>query len=183
MKKHRRKAQRTRPAAGPIPAELPQSEAEQTLHALRSGLIDALVITEGAQDSIYAVRSFEEVEAANRDLLESQERLLTLLNEHERLMQDLHDGCIQSIYAVGLALEHCRALIKEDPDHASRCVAHAEASLNLVIQELRSFISGDRDDSSVDLVRDIARLVESAGQGGPQFRVTISAAAAQALPP
>ena len=157
------------------------SEAEQTLDALRAGLIDALVISEGARDSVYALKTFEELEQANRQLFDSQERLLNLLNERERLMQDLHDGCIQSIYAVGLKLEACRALIPEDPAGAAHAVAHAEASLNLVIQELRAFISGTRGHTAVDLPQEIARIADGVGAQGPRFEVDVSARAAQAL--
>src|SRR5215210_6040381 len=120
------------------------SEAEQTLEALRAGLVDALVLPRGTTEQVYALRTFEELERANAELLEAQKRLLMLLSEREQLMQDLHDGCIQSIYAVGLSLEDCRGLIREDPVQAAQRVGQAEASLNLVIQELRAFIAGVR---------------------------------------
>ena len=38
-----------------------------------------------------------------------------LVDERERLFQDLHDGCIQSIYAVGLTLEAAMTLNKSKP--------------------------------------------------------------------
>ena len=37
-----------------------------------------------------------------------QGRRLAVLEERERIGMDLHDGVIQSIYAVGLTLEHAR---------------------------------------------------------------------------
>jgi signal transduction histidine kinase len=158
------------------------SEAEQTLQALRAGLIDALVIPDGARESVYAIKTFAEVEQANIELKSTQHRLLTLLSERERLVQDLHDGCIQSIYAVGLALEDCRGLIKDDPVLAAQKVAQAEANLNLVIQELRSFISGLRVDGRVDLSREITRIIESLGGHGPRFDVDIETSVAESLP-
>jgi signal transduction histidine kinase len=164
-------------APGPWP-----SDAEQTLEALRAGLIDALVIPKGRGESVYALRTFDELEEANRKLLDSQERLLELVNERERLMQDLHDGCIQSIYAVGLALEDCRGLIAEDPKRASGKVADAAASLNLVIQELRSFISGSSVTARVDLAAEIERIAQSTRAHGPSFHVDIDHAVANALP-
>ncbi len=39
---------------------------------------------------------------------------LAILEERERIAMDLHDGIIQSIYAVGLTLEHARLLLAED---------------------------------------------------------------------
>jgi len=157
------------------------SEAEQTLEALRAGLIDALVLPQGARERIYALRTFEELEQANAELLRAQERLLILLNERERLMQDLHDGCIQSVYAVALALEECRRLVRKDPAAAVRKIGRAEASLNLVIQELRSFISGDRRDAPIDLAGEIATTVEALGGRGPAFTVLIDPAVAKSL--
>jgi signal transduction histidine kinase len=159
------------------------SEAEQTLEALRAGLIDALVIPAGRHDSVYALKTFEELEQANTRLRESQERLLTLLSEREKLMQDLHDGCIQSIYAVGLALEDCRALIEENPRRAGQQVAQAAASLNLVIQELRAFISGVRPATLLDFPREVARMIDALGTRAPRFSVVIDEAATKALSP
>ena len=157
------------------------SDAEQTLEALRAGLIDALVIPKGSTERVYALRTFEELAQANRDLSESQERLLMLLNERERLMQDLHDGCMQSIYAVGLTLEDCRGMIHEDPARSAEKIAQAQASLNLVIQELRAFISGNKPAVAVDLASEIARIVNSLGKNAPAFQVEINAKAATAL--
>lgn len=167
-------------------ADAPQvwpSDAEQTLAALRAGLIDALVISEGPGNSVYALRTFDELEASNQKLLESQERLLALVNERERLMQDLHDGCIQSIYAVGLTLEDCRRLIREDPQQAARSVADAEASLNLVIQELRSFISGMGPAIGIDLASELERIGHATGAHVPLFKIEIDRAVAGALAP
>jgi signal transduction histidine kinase len=188
MKRSSKRARR-RPASArstahvEVPVRPWPSEAEQTLEALRSGLIDALVIPAGQRDSVYALKTFEELEQANSQLRESQERLLMLLSERERLMQDLHDGCIQSIYAVGLALEDCRGLIKEDPRRASQKVAQAAASLNLVIQELRAFISGLRPVTLLDLPGEITRIIDSMGTRAPRFKVEIDQAATKALPP
>ncbi len=178
----RRRAGAKPAARAKAPRKRWPSEAEQTLGALRAGLIDALVLPEGASDRVYALRTFVELEQANKELSESQERLLILLNERERLMQDLHDGCIQSIYAVGLALEDCRAMIRKDPADAVQKVARAEASLNLVIQELRAFISGHSPHAAPDLVGEIARTIEGLGKHAPAFAVEIDSALASSLP-
>jgi signal transduction histidine kinase len=163
-------------------ARLWPSEAEQTLEAIRSGLVDALVIPHGPDENVYALRTFEELEEANRQLLETQQQLLVLMSERERLMQDLHDGCIQSIYAVGLALEDCRGVIRKHPGEAEKKIARAAAGLNLVIQELRAFITGNRSPAPIDFAREIDRMIETVGVRGPRFDVRIDAAAARALP-
>jgi len=64
--------------------------------------------------------------------------------QHESLMLELHDGCIQAIYAVGLRLQAVRSEAHRDPAKVARAIAEAEADLNLVIQELRAFIGGGR---------------------------------------
>jgi signal transduction histidine kinase len=157
------------------------SEAEQTLEALRSGLVDAVIVPQGQREGVYALKTFDELAEANTQLNEAQQRLLVLMNERERMMQDLHDGCIQSIYAVGLSLEDCRELIAQDPVQAAQKVAQATASLNLVIQELRLFISGATRNAEVDLARDIARAVETLGARGVRFELAIGKASADAL--
>ena len=174
----------TPPTAAPTRAPLPlwPTEAEQTYEALRAGLIDALVIPEGRREGVYALKTFGELEDANRQLRETQERLLMVLSERERLMQDLHDGCIQSIYAVGLALEDCRGLIDDDPKQAAQKVGQAAASLNLVIQELRAFISGASLSEQIDLPREIGRIVGGLGARAPRFRLDIDEAVARRLP-
>jgi signal transduction histidine kinase len=186
MKVVKKTAKRRRPptkSETPTPALFPRwpSEAEQTLEALRAGLIDALVIPAGQHNSVYALKTFEELEKANNQLRESQERLLMLVSERERLMQDLHDGCIQSIYAVGLALEDCRGLISDNPRRAAEKVAQAAASLNLVIQELRAFISGMRPVTLLDFPREVARIIDALGTRAPRFHVVLEDAATKAL--
>jgi signal transduction histidine kinase len=160
------------------------SDAEQTMAALLAGRIDALVIPDATGDNVYALKTFEELERANAQLRDIQQRLLTLINERERLMQDLHDGCIQSIYAVGLSLEGCRSLIREEPVKAAQKIGHAEASLNLVIQELRSFITpATRETARRDLRAEIKRMVQAVGARGPKLTVRLDDKLLASLPP
>ncbi len=50
--------------------------------------------------------------------LSRQSRRLAILEERERIGMDLHDGIIQSIYGVGLALDYARVALEEDPKPA-----------------------------------------------------------------
>jgi len=52
-------------------------------------------------------------------------RRVTILEERERIGMDLHDGIIQSIYGVGLALENARAVLREDPESADNRLVKA----------------------------------------------------------
>ena len=72
--------------------------------------------------------------------LSLQGRRLAILEERERIGMDLHDGIIQSIYAVGLTLEHARLLMSDDPSSARRRIEQAISDLNSTIRDIRTYI-------------------------------------------
>lgn len=72
--------------------------------------------------------------------LNIQGRRLAVLEERERIGMDLHDGIIQSIYAVGLTLEHARLLLGEEPEQTRKRIDQSIEDLNSTIRDLRAFI-------------------------------------------
>ena len=72
--------------------------------------------------------------------LHRQARRLAVLEERERIGMDLHDGIIQSIYGVGLALEYARMAIDEDPDLTRDKISQSIDGLNEAIRDLRAYI-------------------------------------------
>jgi len=72
--------------------------------------------------------------------LNIQGRRLAVLEERERIGMDLHDGVIQSIYAVGLTLEHARLLLGEEPEQTRKRINQSIEDLNSTIRDLRAFI-------------------------------------------
>ncbi|MFW5713701.1 MAG: GAF domain-containing sensor histidine kinase [Brevefilum sp.] len=72
--------------------------------------------------------------------LNIQGRRLAVLEERERIGMDLHDGIIQSIYAVGLTLEHARLLLGDEPEQTRKRIDQSIEDLNSTIRNLRSFI-------------------------------------------
>lgn len=72
--------------------------------------------------------------------LHADARRLAILEERDRIGMDLHDGIIQSIYGVGLALEHARLLAMEDPQNSAARIQQAINSLNHTIRDIRSYI-------------------------------------------
>ncbi len=72
--------------------------------------------------------------------LNRRTRRLAVLEERERIGMDLHDGIIQSVYAVGLTLEYIRIQIDEDPEQAMQRLEQAIEDLDAVIGDLRSYI-------------------------------------------
>lgn len=166
------------------------AEAEETLNAIRAGQIDALVIRDDDSEKLYALRTFAEIEQtqtalerAGKDGERTQAQLRALAEERERLFQDMHDGCIHSIYAVGLNLEACLMLFEANPKKAHQMIADAAANLNLVLQELRSFITGHKLQIATgrDLRTEIQRAAAAAGNRGLAFTVDIDDLAMRSL--
>ena len=92
---------------------------------------------------------------------------LAVVEERERIGKDLHDGIIQSIYAVGLSLEDVPELVEEE-DGVADAVARIDRAidaLNLVINDIRSYILRLRPvtDDDEDPVEALARLGEEFG--------------------
>ena len=67
-------------------------------------------------------------------------RRLAVLEERNRIGMDLHDGIIQSIYGVGLALEGTKLLVDEDASSAKEKINNAIDGLNQAIRDLRAYI-------------------------------------------
>jgi two-component system, NarL family, sensor histidine kinase DevS len=72
--------------------------------------------------------------------LHSNARRLAVLEERDRIGMDLHDGIIQSIYGVGLALEGAQLTLNEEPQAAKERINHAINGLNQAIRDIRSYI-------------------------------------------
>jgi len=89
-------------------------------------------------------------------------RRLAILEERDRIGMDLHDGIIQSIYAVGLTLEHARLLLKDNPATATSRIEQAVADLNSTIRDIRAYILDlrPRQLKNENLMAGINRLVQ-----------------------
>jgi len=79
---------------------------------------------------------------AEEDLALKANELNRALEEKVRLGRNLHDGMIQSLYALGLTLEAVRTLIRTDPAIADERLADCAAVLNHTIREVRTHITG-----------------------------------------
>jgi signal transduction histidine kinase len=94
--------------------------------------------------------------------LHRQARRLAVLEERERIGMDLHDGIIQSIYGVGLALEFARVALEEDPRQSLQKIEQAIDGLNKTIRDIRTYILDLRPRHFVglNLREGLQRLVE-----------------------
>lgn len=75
----------------------------------------------------------------NARLYEQNERL-AVLEERNRIGMDLHDGVIQSIYAVGLTLSSARMGLPDELSDVDGLLETAVSQLNHAIQDIRNFI-------------------------------------------
>jgi GAF domain-containing protein/anti-sigma regulatory factor (Ser/Thr protein kinase) len=91
-----------------------------------------------------------------------QARRLAVLEERERIGMDLHDGIIQSIYAVGLALDYVRSSMEEEPSAARNKIDQAIEGLDTTIRDIRSYILDlrPRQLRGEDLMKGLEQLVE-----------------------
>jgi len=86
---------------------------------------------------------------------------LAVVDERDRISMELHDGIIQSIYAIGMKLELTRLHLSEEDQNRAQ-VASAIQDLNRVIEDLRKYIQDLRIgvDYSVALNEQINEIVE-----------------------
>ena len=105
---------------------------------------------------------------------------LAAFRERSRIGMDLHDGVIQELYALGLKVEDAAELASTAPEDAATELRDAQALLQGVIGEIRSFVYELRDgDRSVEVRPALERLVGEF----PSGRTAISLEASDARLP
>ncbi len=124
--------------------------------------LTAIEFSESDQELVEMLAAHVAVAIQNARLYEQVGRL-AIVDERARIGMDLHDGIIQSIYAVGLILESTRLEIQDkDVGQADKLLAGAIGSLNDTIRDIRNFIldlrphrfSGNLDQGLSRLVRE-----------------------------
>ena len=138
--------------------------------AVKGRSVGNLYLTNKRDAAEFTARDQELVETFGRHAaiaienarLHEQVQRLAIVDERERIGKDLHDGIIQSIYAVGLSLEDVPELIAEDPDEVVERVERAIDTLHLTIRDIRNFILGLRPEllGGTTLLGGLAALVE-----------------------
>jgi signal transduction histidine kinase len=96
-----------------------------------------VVLAAQAGVAIENARLVREMGRAQREL-----RRLELLEERERIARELHDGVIQSLFAVGLGLQGVAAAI--DDEGLAHRVESAVEEIDVAIRDLRNYIFGLR---------------------------------------
>jgi signal transduction histidine kinase len=100
------------------------------------------------QEEISATESLAGQAAVALEYGRTQEQLrrLAVLEDRERIARDLHDGAIQSLFAVGMSLQGTAALA--EAAEVSARIGAAVGELDRVILELRNYIFGLRTEVS-----------------------------------
>lgn len=123
---------------------------------------------------------------AEEDAQFKQGLLTQSLEEKIRLGHDLHDGIIQSLYAVGLTLESVRGLLRDDPAEADRRIEQCRAALNSSIREARGYITGLTPDNlrKTGFARALETLLSELGASrDASFEIEVDEEAAALLTP
>lgn len=84
--------------------------------------------------------SLVQTREAEETLRRSEHRLKQALDERQRMAEDLHDGAIQSIYAIALGLERCQRQAGIAPQETAGRLETAVKDLKSVIRDLRGYL-------------------------------------------
>jgi signal transduction histidine kinase len=146
--------------------------------------VDAAEFSEDDQSLVEMFALHAGIAIENARLHEQVQRL-AIVEERERIAKDLHDGVIQSIYAVGLSLEDLPEVLEENTAEAHERIDRAIDALHMTIRDIRNFIMGLRPEllDQHDLVGSLQALAEEVRLNSMvEVETSIDAAAAASLP-
>ena len=93
--------------------------------------------------------------------LQAAEAERAILQERDRIARDLHDGTLQTLYGVGLALKQIEGMADENPAGVRRLARDLIDGLQDAIKELRDYVWSLRDENTTakDLTARVGVLV------------------------
>jgi len=114
----------------------------------RGAIIGNLYLTDKQQNDAFDERDEEIVRllatqaaaAIETSRLREQLESLARLHERERIAMDLHDGVIQTVYAVTLHLEDAADRVSQAPEDVRPALEQSIDNLHHVIKDIRSYI-------------------------------------------
>ena len=123
--------------------------------------IGAVEFSEGDQRLVETFALHAGIAMTNARLLE-RSRLLAVAQERDRISKDLHDGIIQNLYAVSLALEAVADELEAEGHEAGPSIDRAIDSIHHAIGDIRNFIVGLRPRvlTGVGLAAGLTSIVE-----------------------
>ena len=124
-----------------------------------------VVLAAQAAIAVENARLYDEAERNGHEL-----RRLEMLEERERIAKELHDGVIQSLFAVGMSLQGVAAMSGDE--NVSRRLEAAVEDVDHAIRDLRNYIFGLRPGILADRQLDAA-VRELAEEFGARAGVVI----------
>jgi PAS domain S-box-containing protein len=111
------------------PHQLPSIEVTTNGPPQRNLLVSAFPVTDAIQESLGLLL---------KDMTTA--KALALLEERERIAMDIHDGVIQSLYAVALSLSTHERLLAAEAEETRQALQRARIQISNIIQEIRDVI-------------------------------------------
>lgn len=122
-----------------------------------------------------SVKARHKEDALTAQIREARDALAAAQRERVRISRDLHDGTIQSLYAIQLGLGHTAKRLGSEPAHAGSELFAVRRDLDAVIAEIRQFITAETDEGSPKSV-DLGSVLQALSQravAGTQARVEL----------
>lgn len=88
---------------------------------------------------IHQTKAYRREQLVSEQLRQSEAKLQSLLHARARISRDLHDGTIQSLYAIGLGLTQLRRTL-ENPAQSDR-LGGSLTALDQVVTDLRGYLT------------------------------------------
>ena len=112
------------------------------------------------------MRARNRLELLTEQIREARDALAAAQKERNKISRDLHDGTIQSLYAIQLGLGHTVEKLGAEPAKAGRELSSVRRELDAVIAEIRQFITAEAGpDKAVDFSAVLQALVQRAATG------------------
>ncbi|HLT57649.1 MAG TPA: ATP-binding protein [Limnochordales bacterium] len=119
----------------------------------------------GLAITVFVIRMLEMFDIEHARRLEEADRVKAVLEERDRIARELHDGIIQSLYAVGLNLEAAAEQLEEDPAESRERISFGIERLNEAIRDIRQYITNLRSP-----IEDSRTLQEALASIAAEFR-------------
>jgi signal transduction histidine kinase len=162
----------------------PLFEAQSPRRLAKIAMAAGTVLTLLATGLVGVVqRARNQQELLTDQIREARDALAAAQKERSKISRDLHDGTIQSLYAIQLGLERTAGRHAAEPAAAGRELWAVRQELDAVIAEIRQFITAEtKMEGAVDFRAVLQSVAQRAGAGtATRIELDCDAAAARGL--